>query len=186
LAQALTPLLPVEQCREALSRFEPEYGKTYAQLFRAKLGLRSARDEDPALLSGLLEILRDNAVDYPMFFRTLSDFDSAPDAPHCAVRQMFEDPEAFDHWGTAYRARLFLEGAGEAERKVAMRAANPRYVLRNWLAQRAIDRAQAKDFSEVDRLLDLLRRPFDDQPGFDEYARPAPADVVVRGVSCSS
>lgn len=186
LAQALTPLLPVEQCREALSSFEPVYRDTYAQLFRAKLGLKSAREEDAVLISGLLEILQGNAVDYPMFFRALSSFDTRPDAPNAEAKQLFQYPEAFEYWSADYRARLAHEGVCEAERQVGMRAANPRYVLRNWLGQRAIDRAQQRDFSEVDQLLNLLRRPFDDQPGFEEYAGPAPADFIVPSVSCSS
>jgi serine/tyrosine/threonine adenylyltransferase len=186
LAQALTPLLPVEQCREALSGFEPVYRDTYARLFRAKLGLKSAREEDAVLTAGLLQILQGNAVDYPKFFRALSSFASESGAPHAEASQLFRYPEAFEYWSADYRTRLAHEGAGEAERQAGMRAANPRYVLRNWLAQRAIDRAQQKDFSEVDGLLNLLRRPFDDQPGFEEYAGPAPADFIVPGVSCSS
>ena len=121
-----------------------------------------------------------------MFFRSLCSFDSAPGAPNAAIAQLFQYPEAFEYWSAGYRARLAHEAVSEAERHAGMRAANPRYVLRNWLAQRAIERAQQKDFSEVDLLLNLLRKPFDDQPGFDEYARPAPAGFIVPGVSCSS
>ena len=186
LAQALTPLLSVERCREALGEFEPAYRGSYARLFRAKLGLRAAREDDALLVSGLLGLLQGDAVDYPLFFRALSAFDSAPEAPNPELTRLFSRPEAFAAWSANYRARLAAEGAAEAERHAAMRKANPRYVLRNWLAQRAIERAQQKDFSEVDRLLALLRRPFDDQPDFGEYAGPAPADLFVPGVSCSS
>jgi uncharacterized protein YdiU (UPF0061 family) len=186
LAQALTPLLDVERCREALASFEPVYRDAYAQLFRTKLGLKSAQEGDALLMSDLLEILQGNAVDYPMFFRALSSFDSAPDVANAVIVRLFRYPEAFAYWSAGYRSRLAQEGLVEGERQAQMRAVNPRYVLRNWLAQRAIDRAQQKDFSEVDRLLRLLRRPFDDQPGFDEYAGPAPAGFIVAGVSCSS
>ena len=186
LAQALTPLLPVEQCREALARYEPEYRATLAALYRGKLGLRGERDEDPGLLSGVLQLLRENQVDYPMFFRALCGFGTGPAEKNVAVRNLFQAPEAFDAWSAAYRTRLGHEGVPDDERQAGMRKINPRYILRNWLAQRAIDRAQNRDFSEVDRLLNLLRRPFDDQPGFEEYAGPAPEGVVIPSVSCSS
>lgn len=186
LAQALTPLLSVEKCREALSTFEPVYDEMLTGLLRARLGLRTAREEDEHLVAGLHEILQGNAVDYTAFFRALSSFDSAAGAPNAGLKGLFRFPEAFDYWSAEYRTRLAHEGVDEAERQAGMRAVNPKYVLRNWLAQRAIDRAQQKDFSEIDRLLRLLRHPFEDQPGFDEYAGPAPADAVVPGVSCSS
>ena len=186
LAQALTPLLTVEECRAVLADFEPEYRAAYVQLFRAKLGLRTARDEDARLMADLLEIMQGNSVDSPRFFRALSGFDSAADAPNRGMTKLFRYPEAFQLWSDGYRTRLAHEGVPDVERQSAMRGVNPRYVLRNWLAQRAIDRAQQKDFTEVDRLLDILRRPFDDQPEFDEYACPAPEDFRVPEVSCSS
>ncbi len=186
LAQALTPLLSVDDCRGVLAEFEPVYQAAFADLLRAKLGLRTPRDEEARLMSGLLEILQGNAVDYTQFFRALSGFDSAGDASNAAITGLFRYPEAFTLWRDGYRARLAHEGVPDAERQRAMRAANPRYVLRNWLAQRAIERAQQKDFSEIDRLHAVLRRPFDDQPGCDEYAGPAPVDFTVPAVSCSS
>jgi serine/tyrosine/threonine adenylyltransferase len=63
---------------------------------------------------------------------------------------------------------------------------NPKYILRNYLAHQAIDRAQAKDYSEIERLWSVLRRPFDDQPGMERYADPAPAWARSLTVSCSS
>ena len=186
LAQALTPLLAVEECRGVLGDFETVYQSAYADLLRAKLGLRTTREEDARLMSGLLEILHGNAVDYTQFFRALSAFDSGADAASAEAAGLFRYPEAFALWSDDYRTRLSHEGIPEVERQAAMRAVNPRYVLRNWLAQRAIDHAQRRDFEEIDRLHALLRRPFDDQPGFEEYAGPAPAGVFVPAVSCSS
>lgn len=186
LAQALTPLVSVDQCREALALYEPEYRLTLAALYRAKLGLRQERDGDPRLLSGILQLLRDNRVDYPMFFRALCGFRSGAVEENVEIRKLFRNSEAFDSWGAAYRSRLGQETVPDDERQAGMRNVNPRYVLRNWLAQRAIDQALQRDFSEIDRLRDLLRRPFDDQPGFDEYAGPAPEGVIIPSVSCSS
>jgi uncharacterized protein YdiU (UPF0061 family) len=74
----------------------------------------------------------------------------------------------------------------DAERREGMNRINPRYVLRNSLAQVAIDQAQDKDYREIDRLMTLLQRPFEEQPGMDEYTRPAPDWARDMEVSCSS
>ena len=186
LAQALTPLLSIERCKEALAEYEPEYLTTYEQLIHAKMGLIDAREEDAVLINDLFSILRGNEVDYTMFFRALSGYDAETDHDDPAITALFKYPEAFTLWSEGYRARIASEAIEQDARHRKMRAANPRYILRNWLAQRAIERAQQKDFAEVDRLLEVLRRPFDDQPGFEEYAGPAPAGYLVAGVSCSS
>ena len=184
LAQALTPLLSVDECRDALTSFEPAYREKYAGLFRAKLGLVGAAEGDGPLMNHLLEILQGNAVDYPLFFRALADYE--PGGDNAAIAALFQYPEAFDIWSEGYAARLAGEALPQSERRHRMRRANPRYVLRDWLAQRAIERAQAKDFSEIDRLLEILRRPFDDQPDAEGYGEPAPEAILVQSVSCSS
>jgi uncharacterized protein YdiU (UPF0061 family) len=185
LAKALTPLLTVDECRDALSSFEPAYRDAYGQGVRAKLGLVDAAEGDGQLMNHLLEILHGNGVDYTVFFRELCDYTGAGD--DASIGELFRFPEAFAIWSETYRARLASEALPQPERRQRMRRANPRYILRNWLAQRAIEKAQAKDFSEIDRLLDVLRRPFDDQPeaanGYDE---PAPENMPVHAVSCSS
>ncbi len=175
LAHALTSLLPVERRQEALSAFEPEFSATLGRLMGAKLGLVDPRDEDESLINGLLEILRGNGVDYTRFFRALSDRDPAADEPDPAIPALFRYPEAFALWDEGYRARLAAEGVEPHARRRSMRAVNPKYVLRDWMAVRAIERAARKDLSEIDRLLDVLRHPYEDQPGMDEYARPEPA-----------
>ena len=78
------------------------------------------------------------------------------------------------------------ESSVDADRKVAMNAVNPKYILRNHLAQAAIEKAQRKDFSEVAKLLSILERPFDEQDQYQEYAAPPPPDLESIEVSCSS
>ena len=82
--------------------------------------------------------------------------------------------------------RLRSEGSLDAERKVRMDRVNPKYILRNYLAQVAIEKAERKDFSEVDRLRGVLRMPFDEQPEMEHYAQPAPEWGRHLQVSCSS
>jgi uncharacterized protein YdiU (UPF0061 family) len=102
------------------------------------------------------------------------------------LRDRFVDREGFDAWAADYRARLAVEGREDAERRAAMEAANPCYVLRNYLAQRAIAAAEQGDYAEVDRLLALLSRPFEEQPGMQAYAAEPPDWGRRLEVSCSS
>lgn len=84
---------------------------------------------------------------------------------------------------------MVAEGVPEAERKIQMDAVNPRYVLRNYMLQSAIDLAEVGDYSEVEKLLKLIERPYEDQPGMEKYARLPPAWAYRPGVcmlSCSS
>jgi uncharacterized protein YdiU (UPF0061 family) len=103
-----------------------------------------------------------------------------------SARDMFIDREAFDRWAADYRARLATEARDDVARREAMNRVNPKYVLRNHLAETAIQRAKDKDFSEVERLAAVLRRPFDAQPEYEAYAALPPAWAGSLEVSCSS
>jgi len=185
LGQALTPLIPVEQCNSALARYEPAYVEAYSNLMRAKLGLEAAHADDHQLVLDLLDIMANNGVDYTIFFRALSGF--RPGAANGQLRDQFIEREAFDAWAQRYAARLSQEGTDDAERQARMNRVNPRYVLRNYLAQVAIEKATTdRDYSEIDRLLALLRRPFDEQPEKAAYAAPPPDWARQIQVSCSS
>ena len=184
LAQALTPLMPVEAARDALNAYGAEFTGHYIGLMGRKLGLEQACEADLDLITGLLDLLHKNRVDYTLFFRALGGF--RPGEANSALRDQFLDRPAFDAWAASYAARLRAQGMGDAERKARMNAANPKYILRNYLAQTAIDRALQRDFSEVDRLLKVLQNPYAEQPENAAYAA-APPDWASRiQVSCSS
>jgi hypothetical protein len=187
LAQALTPLVPVEEADAILNGYGPAYSGHYAELMGQKLGVSHSGQKDFALLGQLLGMMRDSQLDYTNFFRSLGRFNSAPDESNGALRDQFIDREAFDAWAVAYRARLQSETGTDAEREQRMGRINPKYILRNYLAQTAISKAeQERDFSEIERLLGLLRRPCDEQPGMESYAAPAPDWARKLEVSCSS
>ncbi|PWB59816.1 MAG: hypothetical protein C3F18_00565, partial [Nitrosomonadales bacterium] len=159
----------------------------YMELMRHKLGLVTDHPDDLALVNSLLEIMHASQADYTRLFRSLGHFNSAPDGINAKLRDQFIDRAAFDAWAGSYRARLHMEQSVDAERKQRMDAANPKYILRNHLAQAAIRRAEeSRDFSEVDRLLQLLRRPFDEQPEMESYAALPPDWARHIEVSCSS
>jgi hypothetical protein len=97
------------------------------------------------------------------------------------------DREAFDHWAQKYRNRLKLENTQDSERKTQMDGVNPKYVLRNYLAQVAILKAvEERDFSEIDRLLFLLKSPFHEHPEMEHYADLPPDWARHIQVGCSS
>jgi len=187
LAQALTPLIPAEQCNAALARYEPAYMETHASLMRAKIGLAQVMEGDDTLVNDLLALLAGHGTDYTIFFRALAQFSTQPGSDSHAVRDLMVDRAAFDAWATRYSARLAAESGNDAERRMRMNRVNPKYVLRNHLAQVAIDKAaKFRDFSEIDRLLRLLRHPFDEQPEHQAYAAPPPDWAKGIEVSCSS
>jgi len=187
LAQALSPLLAQEEAQVVLDLYESAYTARYGALMREKLGLREARPEDRALVSELLTLLHANHVDYTTFFRALSGFRQASETKSDSLRDFFADRETFDGWAVKYHARLRAEDSRDAERTVRMDRVNPKYVLRNYLAQAAIERAtRHRDYSEIARLLELLRDPFSERPGAEAYAAPPPEWGKSVIVSCSS
>lgn len=100
---------------------------------------------------------------------------------------MFVDRDAFAAWAERYRIRLALEASTDAERKARMGRVNPKYVLRNYLAETAIRKAaDERDYSEIDRLMRLLAHPYDEQATMQAYAEPAPQWASALSVSCSS
>ncbi|WP_307726592.1 YdiU family protein [uncultured Massilia sp.] len=188
LGNALLPLIGTpEEAEEALDVYRPAFGARLDELLHAKLGLPDARPGDEALFDGMFTLLQANHTDFTLFFRRLGDLqvdgDVASDAP---LRDLFLDRAAFDAWAVQYRERLRQEGSADAARRAAMHRVNPKYVLRNYLAQNAIEQAQHGDYAEVHKLLAILERPFDEQPEHDAYAALPPDWAAHLEVSCSS
>ena len=187
LAQALTPIIEVEEAQEALGNYESAFFRHYTELIGKKLGLSSVLKEDAALVTSLLDMMRASQLDYTNLFRSLGRFKVAPDEKNSELRDQFIDRSAFDVWADSYRARLQSEPGTDEERKARMDQVNPKYILRNSMAQSAIAMAEREhDFSEVNRLLALLERPFDEQPEMEDYAAPALEWARHVVVSCSS
>ncbi|WNM61315.1 protein adenylyltransferase SelO [Candidatus Nitrospira neomarina] len=187
LARALSPLVAQDAVNGIPEIYEKAMVAKYAELMRAKLGLIEAHAGDDKLVTDLLNLLDSSRVDYTNLFRGLGavrqERSSAPDE----LRDQFLHREAFDDWTARYRERLRAEKSDDGERQVRMDQVNPKYILRNHLAQQAIVQAvQQKDYSEVDRLLNLLGDPFTDRPGMESYAAPPPPGEPPIIVSCSS
>jgi uncharacterized protein YdiU (UPF0061 family) len=184
LAHGLSTLIDVESIRETLQQYEPQLIANYMRLMRAKLGLAAEEHEDTGLLEELLQLLQQQRADYTRFFRALCDFDENRETQ--PLRDEFADREAFDRWARRYAARLRRDSRPRPERVAAMRDTNPKYILRNYLAQRAIEMAETGDYSEVRRLLRVLQTPYAEQPDMNVYADAPPDWGRHLEISCSS
>ncbi|MFC6093977.1 protein adenylyltransferase SelO [Saccharothrix lopnurensis] len=179
LAEALLPLLADDQERavavavEALGAFRPRYDAAWSAGMRAKLGL-SATPADTAdrtdavvapLVDDLLTLMRDNHVDHTSCHRRLGAAARGDTGP---ARELFLDLAGIDAWIARWRA---LGPDGDAMDRV-----NPVHIPRNHLVEEALTAATGGDRAPLERLLDAVTSPYDERPGFERYAEPAPAD----------
>jgi uncharacterized protein YdiU (UPF0061 family) len=102
------------------------------------------------------------------------------------MRNDFIDREAIDQWYENYISRIKTENTHDDERRSRMNQVNPKFILRNHLAQHAIERAQQDDFSEIEKLIHILSSPYEEQPENGEYAKTRPPGINPVEVSCSS
>lgn len=191
LAQAMLPLLDdSEQAVQALEAYGPRFASKATALFRAKIGLTNAVEpSDQTMIDDLLRVMAASRADFTITFRRLCDFDASEPRHNHALRDLFIDRESFDAWAERYAERLRIDDSTTdrtVERRERMRAVNPAVVLRTHLAEAAIRAAQAGDFSEVHRLHDALRTPFEDPPAATGYAALPPDWASDLEVSCSS
>lgn len=174
-----------EKARSVLEQYGPHYGRQYAGLMQAKLGLRERRAEDRHLVDRLLVLMAEGGTDYTLFFRALCDFEE--NGGNTRLRDMIVDREGFDTWAADYAARLAAEGEDAGARRARMRRVNPKYVLRNYMAEIAIAKAiNARDYSEIETLRRLLADPFAEHPAMEHYAGLPPDWAEQVRVSCSS
>ena len=199
LAQALMPLIEDSAVAlAALQVYQTVFPQSLMGALRAKLGLQEQREEDRTLADDLLKLMAQDRADFSITFRRLAGFaaasgasgapaaSAASGAANAAVRDMFIDRPAFDAWALRYSARLAAEHSVDAERALRMNRVNPKFVLRNHLCETAIARARESDFSEVQRLQQVLQRPFDEQPEHEADAGFPPDWASQLEVSCSS
>jgi uncharacterized protein YdiU (UPF0061 family) len=184
LAHALSDMLSTEQLKQALSRYEPALLATWGEKMRAKLGFLTPQQEDNELLTGLLALMSQEGSDYTRTFRMLSE--TQQDEARSPLRDEFIDREAFDSWYQRYRQRLLKDESSDAERQQRMKAANPAVILRNYLAQQAIEAAEKDDVTVLKHLHQALSQPFSDAPEYADLTRRPPDEGKKIVVSCSS
>ncbi len=180
LARALSPILSVERSEKALENFGDHFTEKYMKLMREKLGLETEKAEDLGLIKQLLEVLGSQGVDYSAFFRTLSHYNG----DKTELLGMCDSQGTLSEWLDAYDKRLEDEKAQNRNEK--MLGVNPKYVLKNYILQEAIEKAESGDNSLVNELLKLAQNPFDEHPEFERYAKATPSSYQNLRLSCSS
>lgn len=183
LAQSLLPLIDVEAAKAALESFQPTFTRHHEQRMAEKLGFEKSDETVVALTRELLAQMAESRTDYTNLFRALCDVECETQT----LPDLFIDRERFRQWQSSYRKHLQRNTQTGAHWKATMQRSNPKYILRNYMAQLAIEKAsQAQDYSEIDRLIKLLQSPFDEHPELAHYAEPAPDWAKDIQVSCSS
>ena len=192
LAQALLPLIDkspdkaAELAKNELEEYQTIFVDEYAAAMRKKLGLEKEDAQDQRLVKNLLNLMADDKVDHTIFFRYLCDFDSTDASNNNAIRDIFIQRDVFDLWASSYQERLSKENDNDKQRAIKMKGINPKYILRNYMAEVAIQKAEQKDYSEIDRLFKLLQNPFDEQLENENDAGYPPEWSQEISVSCSS
>jgi uncharacterized protein YdiU (UPF0061 family) len=190
LAEALLPLVPEEEKLEAgLALYGETFGAAWQRALAAKLGV-AALDQpgDDQLVSELFEALSEQETDFTIFFRNLATPTFASVVP-----AFYDDKfsgEKLGMWLKRYETRVNGEKTSIQERQKQMNAVNPKYVFRNYLAQQAIDALEQGDASVLERLMMVLKKPYDEQPGHQELAARRPEwarhKAGCSALSCSS
>ncbi|MGC9418854.1 MAG: protein adenylyltransferase SelO [Rhodovulum sp.] len=182
-ASAVVPLIAADedtaiaQATEAIGAFPALFRDAWLAVFRPKLGLTTAEEGDAELIHGLLDLMAAERADFTNTFRGLSDG---------TARDEFRDRAAYDTWASAWRDRLQREPVSEAVQSDRMRAANPALVPRNHRVEQVIGAAVANDYAPLEQLLQIVARPYDDQPENAAYRRPPEPGEEVRQTFCGT
>lgn len=182
LAHSFTPYLSVDEIKLTLGLYEPRLQHEYARLMRQKLGLVDEMSNDMQLVNDFLNLMQKDKRDFTQSFRMLCEFDQ----DISLIVDHFIDRENATKWALDYQHRLIQENSVTSERQDSMYAINPKFILRNYLAQLAIDRAEEGDFTEFNQLLHVLEAPFDEQPEHQRFAKLPPDWGHNMEISCSS
>jgi uncharacterized protein YdiU (UPF0061 family) len=204
LANALYPLVgEAPPFEKILKKFQSDFEAGYFEMMKSKLGLTNSAPDDKTLINRLEEVLQTTETDMTIFYRRLADFNKTTEIDSegkflAIVKDAFYKPEELEDkilkdwndWFDSYKSRLAVEEIPDKERKTIMNKSNPKYVLRNYMAQVAIDAADQGDYTIVEELYSLLKNPYSEQPDFEKWFAKRPEwarhKVGCSMLSCSS
>jgi len=180
---ALSPLVNSEKLEKVLEHYPQLYTQRYLYLMGKKLGLENVTQEkDLDLFKHLLGMLQGLTIDYTVFFRTLSRYDG--DRTALLKLGLYHKP--MNDWLDAYDERLEEQSLSTEERHASMLQTNPKYVLKNYMLQEAIDKAEEGGFALVDDLFVIAQDPYVEHPEFERWAGVTPDVFKNEKLSCSS
>ena len=178
-AQAILSLLgkaeeeAVAAAQAVIDTYPSLYHQAWLDVFRAKLGLSLAEDEDETLVNDLLKAMTNEGADFTLTFRALTSQDQVE------LGAQFQNRTDIDPWLVAWKARLERENRDVAETRKSMKARNPAFIPRTHLIERSIKHGLEGDFSTMERLIETLSKPYDDQPeNIDFMHAPTKAEQV--------
>jgi len=172
----------MEKMEKILIIYDKIYTRYLHYYMCKKLGLEGTVEGDPELIDDMYDMLESLHVDYTLFMRTLSDYEYRGDRAELLATGMYHEP--MNTWLDRYDKRI--QYIDKTERKKQMLENNPKYVLKNYMLQEAIDAAEQGDFSMVSSLFDIAQHPFDEHPEFERWAGATPAEFKNQKLSCSS
>jgi uncharacterized protein YdiU (UPF0061 family) len=198
LANALYPIIEeVAPLNEILEQYKTDFEIKSLQMMKSKLGLFSSDEDDLKLIQNLEDTLQLVETDMTIFFRNLSDFSDENSGFHL-IKDSFYDLENisddvknnWNNWFKKYAKRLEIERVSSKERKEKMNLVNPKYVLRNYMSQMAIDEADNGNYTLIDELFQLLKNPYAEQQENEKWFAKRPEwarnKVGCSMLSCSS
>ena len=182
LALSLQDFVSEDEASAVLENYRVHYRSHYISQMLAKFGLEKETADTVKIMLAFLDLLEESKADYSLSFRTLSSYSIGNNS----LDSLIPCDKKFRSWADSYDALLSEEDLSEQQRHKKMKQVNPCYVLRNYLLQQAIEKAENNDYSEIDTLLKLIRQPYVEQKGMEAYQQPPPNWGKHLIISCSS
>ncbi|MDC0055359.1 YdiU family protein [Pseudomonadota bacterium] len=179
LGHALSSLISEETQGEILKTYELIFQNKLAELYRKKLGLTKSHNEDAQLIQGLLDIMESEKLDYTNTFRNLSQAVTS-------VKTNELNSNVSMSWIKSYQERHNKESIPIAKKILLMNANNPKYILRNYMAQEVIEAAESSDFSALETVIEVITSPYDELEQYKHFANRSPDWAKNLEISCSS
>jgi len=179
LGHALSSLISEESQGEILQTYEAIFQDTLAELYRKKLGLDQVQPEDATLIQGLLDIMESEKLDYTNTFRNLTQALAKKNSPEL-------NSEISKSWVVSFLERHSKETLSKDKRLELMNQVNPKFILRNYMAQEAIEAAEVNDFSKLETLIIVMTQPFEELIEHQEFSNKSPIWAKGLEISCSS
>lgn len=198
LAEAIYPLIEdAKPLEDILNQFPKYYESQWQQMMANKLGLAQVNADDKKIFSDLEKLLAMVETDMTIFYRELAKFDGQLGSVNDLLRAAYyteDSPQEYlqirSQWFLAYSQRLQQNAISNEEKAKLMNRTNPKYILRNYLSQVAIDKAHNNDYAEINKLLEIMRKPYDEQPEYNDYYKKRPEWARHKAgcsmLSCSS
>ncbi len=186
LAYALKKITDFKSLKEYLKTFMPQHQKRYLEIMNRRLGLdiSLSSDDNIDLIINLLDALENSIVDYNCFFYELSSLDSLEDIS--SVLDICTYKEFIETWFKEYKEVIKIQNQDFKKMKELMKKTNPKYIIKNYMLQEAIEKAQEQDFNLVNDLLNIAQNPFSEHKNFERYSKSTPKEYANLQLSCSS